>query len=751
MAVPTEMRPLGTLTVQQTGQGFSLSKSYITIGRVQSNDIILNDADVSRQHFSLTWDGQQYVVKDLGSTNGTFVNGQRIGGPQPLRNGDTLQVGGLTLTFRGFGVAVGAGEAQETHIRLSPQPTAPPPPPPAYVPPAAPPVRSTSWWLLAGAVGVLLLLLLATLGGLLLLQRPSATTVTITAPLNGSQVGVGQEMQILAVANDSQGVVRAELWVDNVQAGVVASPSAYGQTEFPVEFKWIPVKPGSHVVRVSAYNKAGKTGESSEVVVNAVESLVLSTGTAQAIATVAPDLTPTGCLANAAFVADVTIPDDSVVSPGQRLDKIWRLRNTGDCPWGSGYRLAYLSGDLLGASPEQVVPLTAPGGTADVQVTMYAPTAPGSYTGRWKLKDAAGQSFGTTVLIKIVVAAPETPLPPPTPSPPATPVLPPDTPLPPPCIPAIDFRVDDTNIAAGDHTTLRWDVECVQAVFLDGAPVVGHDTRVVSPPSTTTYTLRVIRQDSTTVDRQVTVNVHPPSGSVAANVTYHSYDAATGWVTFRIVNAPSSMTLECVRGRIVNRDTSAGYYGPGYSNSPFRSDPTATAAGEPSLAPGDSRYLRFKLSGSPTGVPCRATFALFAGDDQTGTSATETVDFNLPPVVPSVAVYIDYHSYDASTGWVTFRIRNGLHSLLLESAEARIVNRNTSAVYYGTGWSNTPFRPDPSSSMLESSLDPGVTKFMRYKLAGNPSGVPCRATIQVFTGDDRTGASTTRTVDFNLP
>ncbi len=130
MAAPTEMRPLGTLTVQLTGQGYSLSKSYITIGRVQSNDIILNDADVSRQHFSLTWDGQQYVVKDLGSTNGTFVNGQRIGGPQPLRNGDTLQVGGLTLTFRGLGVAVGAGEAQETHIRPSPQPTAPPPPPP---------------------------------------------------------------------------------------------------------------------------------------------------------------------------------------------------------------------------------------------------------------------------------------------------------------------------------------------------------------------------------------------------------------------------------------------------------------------------------------------------------------------------------------------------------------------------------------------------------------------------------------------
>ena len=101
MAAPTEMRPLGTLTVQQTGQGHSLSKSYITIGRVQSNDIILNDADVSRQHFSLTWDGQQYVVKDLGSTNGTFVNGLPVREPTILTPGDDIYVGKITFRLVG--------------------------------------------------------------------------------------------------------------------------------------------------------------------------------------------------------------------------------------------------------------------------------------------------------------------------------------------------------------------------------------------------------------------------------------------------------------------------------------------------------------------------------------------------------------------------------------------------------------------------------------------------------------------------
>ena len=751
MAQPTEVRPLGTLTVQQTGQRYALSRPYITIGRVQGNDIILNDDDVSRQHLNLTWDGQQYVAKDLGSTNGTFVNGQRIAGPQPLRTGDTLQVGGLLLAFEGLIPAAATSEAQATRIRPAPQPSAPPPPPPPYTPPAPAPARGTPWWLLAAGAGALLVLLLAALIGVLLMRRTGATAVTITAPLNGGQVAVGQEMQVLAVANDSQGIVRAELWVDEVQSGVVASPSSRGQTEFPVEFNWVPQAAGSHILRVIAYNTVGKAGESSGVVIEAVQSLVLATATPAAAATATSAPGPASCIAGSAFIADVTIPDDTVVSSGQRLDKIWRLRNTGDCPWESGYRLAFLSGDLLGAPTEQALPYTAPGGTADVQVTMYAPAAPGPYTGRWKLRDPSGQSFGTSVLIRIVVAAPDTPLPPPTPFPSDTPIAPTNTPLPPPCVPAIDFRVDDTHITAGDHTTLRWDVECVQAVFLDGAPVIGHATQVVSPPGTTSYTLHVVRQDSTTVDRHVTVTVHPPSSSIAANVTYHSYDAATGWVTFRIVNAPASMTLECVRGTIVDRSTSAGYYGPGYSNSPFRTSPTSTTAGNSSLPAGDAGFLRYKLSGSPTGVPCRATLELFTGEDQSGTSTTVIVDFSLPPVSPALAVHIDYHSYDASSGWVAFRIQNGPLSIRLESAEARIINRNTSAVYYGTGWSNTPFRPGPTSGTLQSSLDPGATKFLRYKLTGSPTGVPCRATIQVFTGDDRTGVSTTRTVDFNLP
>jgi hypothetical protein len=54
---------------------------------------------------------------------------------------------------------------------------------------------------------------------------------------------------------------------------------------------------------------------------------------------------------------------------------------------------------------------------------------------------------------------------------------------------------------------LRWDVDNVRALYLDGAGVVGHDTRRVCPTVTTTYTLKVIRQDGVAVEYYVTVEV----------------------------------------------------------------------------------------------------------------------------------------------------------------------------------------------------------------------------------------------------
>lgn len=75
------------------GKVFTLSRGEISIGRDTSNDIVINVAEVSRKHARLILKGGGYVLEDLGSTNGTFVNGQRIIAPHVLRPGDVIMLG----------------------------------------------------------------------------------------------------------------------------------------------------------------------------------------------------------------------------------------------------------------------------------------------------------------------------------------------------------------------------------------------------------------------------------------------------------------------------------------------------------------------------------------------------------------------------------------------------------------------------------------------------------------------------------
>ena len=75
------------------GKIFSLSKEELFLGRDISNDIVVNDAEVSRKHARLLLQAGQYVVEDLGSTNGTFINDERISGPHILSAGEVIQFG----------------------------------------------------------------------------------------------------------------------------------------------------------------------------------------------------------------------------------------------------------------------------------------------------------------------------------------------------------------------------------------------------------------------------------------------------------------------------------------------------------------------------------------------------------------------------------------------------------------------------------------------------------------------------------
>lgn len=82
-----------------SGSEFALEHVITTAGRHPDSDIFLDDVTVSRRHAELERTTKGYIVRDVGSLNGTYLNQRIIEGEVPLNNGDELQVGRFKLVF----------------------------------------------------------------------------------------------------------------------------------------------------------------------------------------------------------------------------------------------------------------------------------------------------------------------------------------------------------------------------------------------------------------------------------------------------------------------------------------------------------------------------------------------------------------------------------------------------------------------------------------------------------------------------
>jgi hypothetical protein len=104
---------------------------------------------------------------------------------------------------------------------------------------------------------------------------------------------------------------------------------------------------------------------------------------------------PSSC-DRAQFISDVTVPDGTVMSPGQTFTKTWRLKNVGTCAWVKGtYQIFFYSGEQMGAPGSLAFAQdVAVGQTADFSVNMTAPSTSGTFRGNWMFKNASGQIFG---------------------------------------------------------------------------------------------------------------------------------------------------------------------------------------------------------------------------------------------------------------------------------------------------------------------------------------------------------------------
>jgi pSer/pThr/pTyr-binding forkhead associated (FHA) protein len=142
------------------GVTFPLDGDQLTIGRDSSNGVAINDAEVSRKHSRLLFQGGKYVIEDLGSTNGTFVNGQRLAGPVVLKAGDVVSLGEqIVLMYDAINMDPGATMAvSRKSARVEPPPVQQAAPvyasAPAYAPPPAAGKKTNLTPILIG-VGVL--------------------------------------------------------------------------------------------------------------------------------------------------------------------------------------------------------------------------------------------------------------------------------------------------------------------------------------------------------------------------------------------------------------------------------------------------------------------------------------------------------------------------------------------------------------------------------------------------------------------
>jgi len=123
------------------------------------------------------------------------------------------------------------------------------------------------------------------------------------------------------------------------------------------------------------------------------------------IPTVTPEEEVEGdeCTFRAAFVDDVTIPDDTPVDANEAFDKTWRIRNSGTCVWEAGTTLIQVSGDDLSDIDTLAVPATEPDQELELTVAMKAPAAPGTYRSNWQLQTPDSRRYGGVFYAQIVV------------------------------------------------------------------------------------------------------------------------------------------------------------------------------------------------------------------------------------------------------------------------------------------------------------------------------------------------------------
>lgn len=134
--------------------------------------------------------------------------------------------------------------------------------------------------------------------------------------------------------------------------------------------------------------------------------------TAQPLATIASITTPlapatvapTKSCYSMAFVSDVSIPDNTAVTPGQTFTKTWKVVNNGSCAWDAGFKFSFTGGDAMGGATYTLPATVAVNAIVDLSVAMTAPNnKTGKVQGNWRMSTAGGTFFGDEVYVIVMI------------------------------------------------------------------------------------------------------------------------------------------------------------------------------------------------------------------------------------------------------------------------------------------------------------------------------------------------------------
>ncbi len=114
--------------------------------------------------------------------------------------------------------------------------------------------------------------------------------------------------------------------------------------------------------------------------------------------------TPSPCTDALTWLADLTYADDTLVLPGQSIDKQWAIQNSGTCDWDTRYKLRNINNETLGAPAEIPLFPARAGAQVTLRIVFLAPSAAGTYRSEWQAEGPDGTLFGDTVYIQIIVS-----------------------------------------------------------------------------------------------------------------------------------------------------------------------------------------------------------------------------------------------------------------------------------------------------------------------------------------------------------